>query len=543
MDGKTAVQRLEALKSRRSNFDQQWQEVKDRASPHGSDFTIKRAPGEKTNLEMFDSTVVVDLERFAAVMESMLTPRQQRWHRIRSTLDELNEQTEVREWFDAVTKALFRVRESPLSDFYGQMHEGYKSIGAYGNRCTYVYEEPKNGIRYRNCHVGNTWIALDEHRRVDTVYYTFQLPAAVALRQWGDKTPEKVRSVAQQKPFEPFEFLHLVQPRAGYREGRAGDEGKPFEAMEVMVESGDVLTTGGYYELPYIFSRYTVNSDEDYGRGPVMLVLPDVKTLNAQERALLRSAEKIADPPLLLWDDGVFGWQGRDITLTPAGLNYGGLNAQGEPMMKPLTTGGDPGLAIEMQERKRATIHDALLVSLFQILVENPGMTATEVLQRAQEKGMLLAPSVGRQQSEMLGPMIEREIAILYRNGLLPPMPRALVEARGEYKIEYESPATRYQRSEEVLAFQRSVETWAPMIQLNPSLLENVELDVGFRDTLEINGVPAKWIRPKEEVEKARAAQAEVAAEQDQIEAAPAMADVAKKLAEAESKTGGARAA
>ncbi|HLA13466.1 MAG TPA: portal protein, partial [Gemmatimonadaceae bacterium] len=157
MDGKTALQRLEALKGRRTSFDAQWQEVKDRCFPHGADFTSSRSQGQKTNLEMFDSTAAVDLERFAAVMESMLTPRQQRWHRLRSTVDELNDQEEVREWFDTVTKALFRVRDAPLADFYGQSHEGYKSIGAYGNRCTYVYEDASNVIRYRNCHVGSTW--------------------------------------------------------------------------------------------------------------------------------------------------------------------------------------------------------------------------------------------------------------------------------------------------------------------------------------------------------------------------------------------------
>ena len=39
-----------------------------------------------------------------------------------------------------------------------------------------------------------------------------------------------------------------------------------------------------------------------------------------------------------------------------------------------------------------------------------PQMTATEVIERTNEKGILLAPTIGRQQSEYLGPMIEREL-------------------------------------------------------------------------------------------------------------------------------------
>ena len=57
---------------------------------------------------------------------------------------------------------------------------------------------------------------------------------------------------------------------------------------------------------------------------------------------------------------------------------------------------------------QRAAVNDALYIRLFQILVQNPQMTATEVVERTNEKGILLAPTVGRQQSEYLGPLIDR---------------------------------------------------------------------------------------------------------------------------------------
>jgi hypothetical protein len=50
------------------------------------------------------------------------------------------------------------------------------------------------------------------------------------------------------------------------------------------------------------------------------------------------------------------------------------------------------------------------LLTLFEIMVETPRMTATEVLKRSQEKSMLLTPLVARQQNESLSPMIEREL-------------------------------------------------------------------------------------------------------------------------------------
>ena len=76
----------------------------------------------------------------------------------------------------------------------------------------------------------------------------------------------------------------------------------------------------------------------------------------------------------------------------------------------------------QKMEQRRVAIDDAFLVTLFQILVDTPRMTATEALIRAQEKGMLLTPTMGRQQSEALGPQIERELDLLMFHRILPPI-------------------------------------------------------------------------------------------------------------------------
>ena len=94
-------------------------------------------------------------------------------------------------------------------------------------------------------------------------------------------------------------------------------------------------------------------------------------------------------------------------------------------------------------EDERTLIKDTFLISLFQILTENPEMTATEVMERVKEKSILLAPTVGRQDSEYLGPMVLREIDVLKAQNLLPPQPKMLAQSRGDYKIVFDSPITR----------------------------------------------------------------------------------------------------
>ena len=129
-------------------------------------------------------------------------------------------------------------------------------------------------------------------------------------------------------------------------------------------------------------------------------------------------------------------------------------------------------------------------------------MTATEALIRAQEKGMLLAPTMGRQQSECLGPQIEREIDLLMFHRILPPMPPELVEAGGEYEIVYDSPMSRMQRAEELVGVQRTMELLAPFAQIDPSVLDVFDRDALARLTCRGLGCPTPVLRGQDAVER-----------------------------------------
>jgi hypothetical protein len=182
-------------------------------------------------------------------------------------------------------------------------------------------------------------------------------------------------------------------------------------------------------------------------------------------------------------------------------------------------------------EQRRGVINDAFLVTLFQILVDQPQMTATEVLQRAQEKGALLAPTIGRQQSEALGPMIERELAILARAGMLPPMPEELIEAEGEFEIEYDSPLSRAQRSEEALGIQRTIELVSPLAEAQPQLLDNFDIDEVARRAPDVFGV--SWmLRGQEQVQAIRQRRQQQEQAEQALQAAPVAAESVAKIAQ-----------
>jgi hypothetical protein len=157
-------------------------------------------------------------------------------------------------------------------------------------------------------------------------------------------------------------------------------------------------------------------------------------------------------------------------------------------------------------------------------------MTATEAMIRAQEKGALLTPVMGRQQSEALGPMIERELAILQRQGRLPPMPDVLAEAEGEFEIEYDSPLSRAQKSEQVVGISRTFEVLAPLASAQPDIFDVFDGDALAQLAAEVNGVPQKVLNTPEEIQQMRQGRAAAQQMQSLLAAAPAANQAAGAL-------------
>jgi hypothetical protein len=274
-------------------------------------------------------------------------------------------------------------------------------------------------------------------------------------------------------------------------------------------------------------TRYTQASGEVYGRGPAQWVLPAIKLLNEEKKVVLKQGHRNVDPVLLVHDDGVLD----GFSMRAGALNKGGVNAEGKVLVHPLPV-GNIAVGDKLMDMERAIINDAFLISLFQILIDSPQMTATEVLERAREKGMLLAPTAGRMQSEFLGPMVERELEVLSRQGLLPPIPPILSESGGEYTIEYDSPMSRMARAEGAAGFMRTWQTAAEYVKVtgDPTPLDHFNLDNAVPDLIEINGAPVRWTRTADEIAAIRAKREEAAQTQQMIDAAPGAAQMIKAM-------------
>lgn len=526
------IRRQEKMATDRAVFDSHWREIAERILPRADYFRVNRQPGDKHTEKIFDSTANLALERFAAAMESMLTPRTQRWHKLRTGVEELDQNQEVKEYLDQVTSILFQVRYSPRANFASQANEAYMSLGAFGTGAMFTDDLVGRGIRYRSIALSELYIQENYQGQVDTVHRRFSMTARQAVQQFGlEKVGDKIKNAYEKTPEQSFDFIHAVGPRGEIEYGRKDFRGMPFYSCYIALEGRALVSEGGYHSMPYAVGRYVTSPKEVYGRSPAMTVLPDIKMINEMSKTVIRAAHKLVDPPLLLQEDGAL----QAFDLRPGALNYGGVNDQGQQLVHALQTGARVDIGLDMMEQRRKTINDAFLVTLFQILVDAPQMTATEAMLRAQEKGSLLAPTMGRQQSEFLGPLIERELDILGRAGVLPEMPDVLKQAGGSVEIEYVSPLNRAQRADEGVAIMNTLQAIAPLAQIDPKVMMIFDPEQVARELADINGVPAKVLRSPEDIKAIddQAAQAQQA--QQLLAAAPVASGVVKDLAQAQS--------
>lgn len=526
------------LQTYRSNFGSQWEEVAELVLPNYRNtffYGSYNFPGQKKTDRQVDATAMLALGRFAAILDSLLTPRNMMWHNLAPDNDDLARDRSVKLYFEQITRTLFKHRYKPTANFSSQNLQVYQSLGAFGNGCMWVdgYQglSGGGGLRYRALPLGEIYLRENHQGQIDGFCRHFRLTRRQAVDQFGeDKLPEAIKAATNSEAV--FNFLHRVCPNDEYDSERSDSKGKLYASYYVAIDGLKLLSTGGFNSFPMPASRYDQGPMEVYGRGPAMAVLPAIKTLNAEKRDFLTQGHRAASPVLLTTDDGIV-----DFSMRPGALNKGGMSAEGKRLIDVLPV-GNIQISEEMMEVESKLINDAFLVTLFQIMVESPRMSATEVIERTNEKGILLAPTVGRQQSEYLGPLIDRELDVLAEQGLLPPMPPILREAAGEYHVVYTSPLARAMRAQEVAGFSRSLETALTIVNAtqDPSVLDTFDFDVIMPQVAEIQAVPESWMASPEKIAAKREQRQASIQKQEQIQAAPAAAALVKAQATAGKK-------
>ena len=515
---KALSDRLKRLQSDRVNFNSTWDRIARVVLPTSVGFTTTYAPGTNLNTEIFDSTAQLALPRFAAAIDTLITPQTSRWHTLVPKDRGAMRASDTQKFCYWLNDLLFSARYAPRANFASRAYETYMGLGAFGNGALYIHDA-RPGIRYVSIHLSEIWFDEDHNGIIDTAFWVHEYSLRQAVQRYGDKLPEKMKREVEQAPERKIKFVKAVYPRAE-RDPRARDNRNMAFASVTFIHGEDcaVVEESGYRVFPFAVARYVTAPREIYARGPAQDALSDILTLQEMAKTSLRYGQLVADPTWMAVDADSLD----PFAVRPGAINYGYLSPDGQDRIKPLRPQGETGFTLELMNQRRQAINGAFLINLFQVLIEQQGdrKTATEVMQLVQEKGALLGPVGGRLRTEFLGAIIEREIDILFAAGAVPldMIPEELVAAGG-LDVEYDSPLTRAIKAEEGVGILRTMETAVQLAQFDESIARRVNSGRVLERLSDINGAPPDILYTEEEV-----------AAQDEADQAQAMA---KQLSEA----------
>lgn len=530
-------------RTERAPFEAQWEEIAALAWPEYRNtfaFGSSRTAGEKYTQFQVDSKGSIGSHRFMAIAGALLTPETMLWSKVvaadsKGRASPLMKDRAARIYFADVTKALWQHRYRPEANFVAGNQRNMQSLGVFGNMGMLVDEldtKPGGlspGLRYTSTSVGEMYPMENHQGRIDGFIRHFRWTARQIMQRWPDKCPQQIKNALEQNSVERFDLLQFVLPRTDYDPNKVfSPQSKPWASCYVCVVGQCIMEESGYRTFPWACGRYSQAPDEIEGRGPGQMVLPSLKTLNAEKGLFLTQGHRAADPTYLLADDGLV-----DFKNAPGHYNYGGIGMDGQKMVDILPT-GDIQVTLEMMQQEEKAVDDAFLVSLYPLLFDQNGRmkSAREVVELANDRGMFLTP-LGRQNSDYIGPMVYRELDVLAYLKLLPEQPPSVKEAQGEYTLQITNPLMNALSGQPIAGFMRTVEITANVVQAggDPALMDVFDFETALPEIAEDQFVPPRWMASAEKIAAKAKARAQSAERERQVKELPGKAAIMKAQA------------
>jgi predicted transcriptional regulator len=170
-------------------------------------------------------------------------------------------------------------------------------------------------------------------------------------------------------------------------------------------ETDKQLRKSGFWEQPAVCPRWQALSNYSYGWGPGFETLGSSKMLQRVQKNIVRLTDKAADPPYRVPPS----MSDRSLNLTPGGKNFAKKDETIEPIQEVNLNGIK--MLRELSDDIKADIERNFMNDLFLLIVNQPAaspITATEVMERKEEKLQMIGPAIESLLHENLDPIVKR---------------------------------------------------------------------------------------------------------------------------------------
>lgn len=502
-------QRLASLKGLRQPHEQIWKDCTEYSLPHlssGWNGDLKSASEiQQIKARLLDGTAGEAVTTSADGFMGGMTPANKVWF----GLDAGRETHEEKAWLSEAAKVIWENLHT--SNFDAEAYDAVLSIIAIGWFCLYVDEDDGGGYYCENWPASQCYIASTRQGgKVDTIYREFPMSAGSMVNEYGrDKVPPTVlQMVDGGRQDELLQVLWAIEPRRDYMPGMTTADRMPFASCHLDMATNTILRESGYHEFPVVVPRWRRLAGSAYATGPMSDALPDTKSANEVARWEFAAAETVIAPPLKVVDDGVIN--ARNIKLGPRKV----IVCNDVDNIAPLITGAKVEFGQVMIERLGEKIRRALMADLFDKILQDPTMTATQVHAILGMLRQRMGPRFGRLQAEWLQPLIERAYGLALRAGALGEPPESLLQRN--YTIRYLSPLALAQKAEEAIAIEAHEQSIGAAAAVAPGVLDTYDWEGGARRKAELRGLPMDLIPDAKAVQATRDARAKAQQAQQQ---------------------------
>lgn len=547
--------RLSQLEVDRSTYDTHWSDLGRHILPRSARFfpSDRNRDGPERYGTILDNTATRALRVLSAGLMAGMTSPARPWFRLATQDPELRQSHGVRLYLDEVVERMQMVFSR--SNVYRALQSTYEELGVFGTSAMLVLGDFETLIHCYPLTVGQFYLQQDYQGKIVTCYHKFERTVGEIVKEFsaGPGSPgwENISTHVQQaflsRSLETtVELLHVIEPRADQERNLRSlrNTDMPWRSCFLEIGGNDhkILRESGYRRMRVLAPRWQVTGGDVYGISPAMEALGDIRQLQQEQFRKSQSIDYQSKPPLQV----PLSAAGRRGDFLPGGTSYyepgaiipfdqtsphGGVRTAFEVQ---LNTGE---LLLDIQD-VRVRIEKAFYADLFLMLAtRDPGrMTATEVLERQEEKLLMIGPVIERMTNELLEPLIDITFQEMLEVGALPPAPPELLGR--ELSVEFVSILAQAQRAVGITSTQQWMQDALAVGAVRPDVLDNVNFDAWLRRTANMRGVSDELLVDEQMVEKLRQARAEAEAAREQVAMAKEQASTVKDLSQSPTDQG-----
>ena len=534
MNAKQLHQLALSVFGKRSKLMNLWQELADNFYPERADFTYQRTVGTDFAANAMTSYPFLCRRDLGDQIGTMLRPTAKEWfHMI--TKDPSRRNNEATRWLEYSAQVMRNAMYDRQSQFTVAAKQADHDFACFGQSVTSLrLSRHRDHLLYRCWHLRDVAWIENENGAIGAVFRKMKPTARDMYRLWGAKCDPKIVRAAtgtDDSALEEIECMHIVVEADMYDDKtRFGWWSIYYDTKhETMLEAVAIPMN------EYNIARWQTVSGSQYSFSPATIVaLPEARLLQSMTYTLLEAGEKVTNPPMLATQDvvrsdvaifaGGITWVDRDYDeRLGAALRHMEIDGKGLPF------------GAEMQRDSRGLLQQCFYLNKLTMPQRGPEMTAYEVGQRVQEYIRGALPIFEPMEVERNGADCEMTFNLMLRNGAFgspADMPKSLQGAEVEFA--FESPLHDAIKAQKGHKFEQMASLIAIAAKLDENALNLPDATEALRDALDGISIPAKWVRPPEEVEAMAAKRNQ---EQDVAKALAAMqqgSEVAANLAGAQ---------